>query len=90
MKIITWNCNMAFRKKANNIISKNPDILIVPECENLEKLNLTEMIQIPSDVYWYESSDDLKDYDDVRQEKQIAMNHSKIFGLFLNSDFIFF
>ena len=30
MKIITWNCNMAFRKKAALILKHKPDILIVP------------------------------------------------------------
>jgi exodeoxyribonuclease III len=36
MKIITWNCNMAYRKKADFILEENPDILIVSECENKE------------------------------------------------------
>jgi exodeoxyribonuclease III len=34
MKVGTWNCNMAFRKKYKNILTYNPDLLIVPECEN--------------------------------------------------------
>jgi hypothetical protein len=29
---------MAFRKKADFILTYNPDILIVPECENPDKL----------------------------------------------------
>lgn len=53
MKIITWNCNMAFRKKANTILTENPDILIVPECESIDRLNIDEMILRPSDVFWY-------------------------------------
>jgi exonuclease III len=36
MKIITWNCNMAFRKKADWILQYEPDILIIPECEHPE------------------------------------------------------
>lgn len=38
MKIITWNCNMTFRKKAEYILSHKPDIIIVPECEQPEKI----------------------------------------------------
>ncbi len=34
MKIITWNCNMAFRKKTDFILAHKPDILLVPECEH--------------------------------------------------------
>ncbi|MBK6979597.1 MAG: endonuclease/exonuclease/phosphatase family protein [Cytophagaceae bacterium] len=52
MKIITWNCNMAFRKKAGHILSYNPDILIVPECEHPEKLKFKTGIPIPNDIYW--------------------------------------
>ncbi len=40
MKIITWNCNMAFREKGEFIVSRTPDILIVPEFEHPDKLSL--------------------------------------------------
>ena len=53
MKIITWNCNMVFRKKAKYIFSHNPDLLIIPECENQEKLKFEEELEIPSDIIWY-------------------------------------
>jgi exodeoxyribonuclease III len=35
MKIISWNCKMAFRNKLDFIREFNPDIVVVPECENL-------------------------------------------------------
>ncbi|BAU53149.1 endonuclease/exonuclease/phosphatase family protein [Mucilaginibacter gotjawali] len=53
MKIITWNCNMAFRKKAAMILAHQPDILIVPECECIEKLVFGTDTQKPSDILWF-------------------------------------
>lgn len=53
MKIITWNCNMAFRKKADFILSHKPDILIVPECEHPEKLKFETETSKPTDVLWF-------------------------------------
>ena len=53
MKIITWNCNMAFRKKADFILAEQPDILIVPECENKERLNFGLYARQPNDIFWY-------------------------------------
>jgi exonuclease III len=37
MKIISWNCNGAFRKKFETIQSMDPDIMIVQECEDPEQ-----------------------------------------------------
>jgi len=35
MRIIGWNCNMAFKNKAEIILRFNPDILVVSECEKI-------------------------------------------------------
>ena len=52
MKILTWNCCRAFRTKTEVILAHKPDILIIPECENLERLSYGLFIQ-PSDSIWY-------------------------------------
>ena len=53
MKIITWNCNMAFRKKADLILAYKPDILILQECECIEKLIFSSDAQKPNDKLWF-------------------------------------
>ena len=53
MKVITWNCNMAFRKKAGLILAHKPDLLIVPECEHPDKLKFDADIPKPTDVLWF-------------------------------------
>jgi len=53
MRIITWNCNMAFRKKADFILPYQPDILIVPECEHPDKLKFKPGTPKPSSILWF-------------------------------------
>lgn len=52
MKIITWNCNMAFRKKAGIILQHQPDILIIQECEHPDKLVFDSNTTRPTDFLW--------------------------------------
>jgi len=56
MKIITWNCNMAFRKKSQFILAHNPDIVVIPECENPDKLKFPAGTKLPTDILWYGSN----------------------------------
>jgi exodeoxyribonuclease III len=53
MKLITWNCQGAFRKKADIILTYQPDILIVQECEHTDKLLFNAATQQPNNSYWY-------------------------------------
>ena len=53
MKIITWNCQGAFRKKADFILLQQPDILVVQECEHPDKLLFSSKTQQPSSFYWH-------------------------------------
>ena len=53
MRIITWNCQGAFRKKADIILFEKPDILVVPECEHPNKLLFNSGNQRPTDFYWH-------------------------------------
>ncbi|SHM08522.1 endonuclease/exonuclease/phosphatase family protein [Flavobacterium saccharophilum] len=53
MKLINWNCNMAFRKKAAFILPYNPDIVVISECENPEKLKFPADTKLPTDILWY-------------------------------------
>jgi exonuclease III len=39
LKLLTWNCNGAFRKKFENIIDFDADINIIQECENPAESN---------------------------------------------------
>lgn len=56
MKLITWNCQGAFRKKANAILNYHPDILVIQECEHPDKLIFDSHSKRPNDFYWYGDS----------------------------------
>jgi exodeoxyribonuclease III len=44
---------MAFRKKADFILTHKPDILIVPECEHPDKLLFSISTPKPTDILWF-------------------------------------
>ncbi len=56
MKIITWNCQMAFRNKAEYLLDQRPDIVIVPECEHPDKLKFKKGVLTPNDLLWFGSN----------------------------------
>ena len=53
MRLIEWNCQGAFRKKNEQILTLNPDILVVPECENEEKLKFGKLTPKPNSFIWW-------------------------------------
>lgn len=53
MKIISWNCQGAFRKKSEYLLQQLPDLLIVQECEHPDKLNFSTTTPQPNNLLWY-------------------------------------
>lgn len=56
MRLITWNCQGAFRKKVGLILPLQPDILVVQECEHPDKLKFSHTDKEPNDLFWYGDS----------------------------------
>ena len=48
MRIFSWNCKMRFRNDYAQALSYKPDIMVIPECETLDKIKAPET----SDSYW--------------------------------------
>ena len=53
MKIVTWNCKGAYRKKHSILIkSFDPDIWIIQECEHPDKFKKEKGVIPPKDIAW--------------------------------------
>lgn len=53
MRIVTWNCQGAFRRKAQRIADFRPDIAIIQECEAPEKLLFAPDLPAPNAQLWF-------------------------------------
>ena len=53
IRIVTWNCNGAFRKKAHAIAAFQPDIAVIQECERPEKLLFKDVSARPAFYSWF-------------------------------------
>ena len=51
MRIISWNCAMAFRQKAKLLSQYDADIIIIQECEHQVKLNIPDLTDYPH-IIW--------------------------------------
>ncbi len=53
MNLLTWNCNMAFRKKFMHVLDDSIDIAVIQECEHKEKLEIALADTPYNDIIWY-------------------------------------
>lgn len=54
LKILTWNCKGAYRKKQKYLLSKfDPDIWIIQECEHPDKFKKQQDFCYPDNVIWF-------------------------------------
>ncbi len=44
---------MAFRKKCQHVLKLEPDLLVIPECENGDKLQFGKLTPEPQDFFWF-------------------------------------
>jgi exodeoxyribonuclease III len=51
MRIVSWNCNMALHEKFARVASLAPDVAILPECADLERLR-TKAPSVSTNAVW--------------------------------------
>lgn len=52
MKIVSWNCCMAFNEKFSEIEQFDADIYVIPECEDPERYDSKEYGEFASNYFW--------------------------------------
>ena len=52
MKIVSWNCNGAFRKKYDFLLNIDWDVAIIQECENPESINDAKYHSLFKEKIW--------------------------------------
>ena len=52
MRLLTWNCQGAFRKKAQHLAPLQPTLAIIQECECPAKLRFAKECPLPTDFLW--------------------------------------
>ncbi|WP_036152242.1 endonuclease/exonuclease/phosphatase family protein [Maribacter forsetii] len=52
MKILTWNCNGALRRKFEHLLSFDADIIVVQECENPAETTHKDYCQFAKNYLW--------------------------------------
>ena len=53
MKLVTWNCQGAFRKKYARIARSTPDLAVIQECEHPDKLKWKGVLPPPTSQLWF-------------------------------------
>ena len=53
MKLVTWNCQGAFRKKYARIARAVPDLAVIQECEHPDKLKWKGELPPPTSQLWF-------------------------------------
>lgn len=53
MKLITWNCQGAFRKKFARIAKARPDLAVIQECEHPDRLKWDDLGTPPLTQLWF-------------------------------------
>lgn len=53
LRLVTWNCNGAYRRKAQAVAMYKPDLAVIQECESLERLKFIKEIPFPSAGIWF-------------------------------------
>ncbi|MDR3502172.1 MAG: hypothetical protein P4L79_06265 [Legionella sp.] len=53
MKMVSWNCQGAFRKKSSAIAAYMPDIAVIQECECVERLYRDKEFIRPLTIKWF-------------------------------------
>jgi exonuclease III len=56
VKIVTWNCNGAFRKKFHSIMNLDADLFVIQECENPAETRDKDYIEWASNYLWIGST----------------------------------